>query len=142
MLKGTVVIAHRTTQGKRAEAEAEADGRCRCRWQEARGHLASSQLKEAQQDTGAYAAWRMWQTSLNHKQNTNPHTQHPAHAHGTRHETRDTRHETHAARSGLQKLQSTIIPDPYPPPGRRASWFGPQLRGLDPGLSQIVDNSR
>ena len=43
MLKGTEVIAHRTTQGKRAEAEA--DGRCR--WQEASGHLAQAQIGTA-----------------------------------------------------------------------------------------------
>ena len=40
MLKGTEVIAHRTTQGKREEVEA--DGRCR--WQEASGHLAQAQM--------------------------------------------------------------------------------------------------
>ena len=51
MLKGTEAIAHRTTQGNRAEAEA--DGRCR--WQEASGHLAQAQIGTA--DTGAYAAW-------------------------------------------------------------------------------------
>ena len=43
MMKGTEVIALRTTQGKREEVEA--DGRCR--WQEASGHLAQAQIGTA-----------------------------------------------------------------------------------------------